>query len=43
MADQQSQTNAPTLEALLAAGVHFGHQTRRWNPWTIFRKVSLCL
>jgi small subunit ribosomal protein S2 len=32
MADQQSQTNAPTLEALLAAGVHFGHQTRRWNP-----------
>jgi small subunit ribosomal protein S2 len=32
MADQQSTTNAPTLEALLAAGVHFGHQTRRWNP-----------
>jgi small subunit ribosomal protein S2 len=32
MADQQSQTNAPTLEELLAAGVHFGHQTRRWNP-----------
>ena len=27
MADTQ-----PTLEALLAAGVHFGHQTRRWNP-----------
>jgi small subunit ribosomal protein S2 len=27
MADSQ-----PTLEALLAAGVHFGHQTRRWNP-----------
>ena len=24
--------NKPTLEALLAAGVHFGHQTRRWNP-----------
>ncbi len=22
----------PTLEQLLAAGVHFGHQTRRWNP-----------
>src|SRR5882672_9669526 len=21
-----------SLEALLAAGVHFGHQTRRWNP-----------
>jgi small subunit ribosomal protein S2 len=32
MADQQSTTNTPTLEALLAAGVHFGHQTRRWNP-----------
>ena len=32
MADQQSSTNAPTLEALLAAGVHFGLQTRRWNP-----------
>src|SRR5690242_2668782 len=29
---QQSSTSAPTLEALLAAGVHFGHQTRRWNP-----------
>src|SRR5215210_9268616 len=24
--------NQPTLEALLEAGVHFGHQTRRWNP-----------
>jgi small subunit ribosomal protein S2 len=22
----------PTLDALLQAGVHFGHQTRRWNP-----------
>lgn len=22
----------PTLEELLEAGVHFGHQTRRWNP-----------
>ena len=22
----------PTVEQLLAAGVHFGHQTRRWNP-----------
>jgi small subunit ribosomal protein S2 len=30
--EQQSTTNTPTLEALLAAGVHFGHQTRRWNP-----------
>jgi small subunit ribosomal protein S2 len=31
MADQQGSFS-PTLEALLAAGVHFGHQTRRWNP-----------
>ncbi|MDR2732786.1 MAG: 30S ribosomal protein S2 [Fibromonadaceae bacterium] len=22
----------PTIEDLLAAGTHFGHQTRRWNP-----------
>ena len=22
----------PTLDELLKAGVHFGHQTRRWNP-----------
>ena len=26
------QGPTPTLEALLASGVHFGHQTRRWNP-----------
>src|SRR6202161_2094719 len=32
MADQQSSTTPPTLKALLAAGVHFGRQTRRWNP-----------
>ena len=29
---QSQSTTTPTLEALLAAGVHFGHQTRRWNP-----------
>src|ERR687894_1255704 len=28
----QLTTSQPTLEQLLAAGVHFGHQTRRWNP-----------
>jgi small subunit ribosomal protein S2 len=28
----QLATSHPTLEQLLAAGVHFGHQTRRWNP-----------
>ena len=22
----------PTIDDLLKAGVHFGHQTRRWNP-----------
>src|SRR3954468_2113381 len=32
MEGQQSSGSQPTLEALLAAGVHFGHQTRRWNP-----------
>jgi small subunit ribosomal protein S2 len=31
-ATMQSVTYHPTLEQLLAAGVHFGHQTRRWNP-----------
>jgi small subunit ribosomal protein S2 len=31
-ATMQSVTGHPTLEQLLAAGVHFGHQTRRWNP-----------
>ena len=25
-------TNAVGLRELLEAGVHFGHQTRRWNP-----------
>ncbi len=32
--DTQSMggTSRPSLEQLLAAGVHFGHQTRRWNP-----------
>jgi small subunit ribosomal protein S2 len=25
-------TTATSLKALLEAGVHFGHQTRRWNP-----------
>src|SRR6187551_646755 len=29
---QDMSDNKPTLKALLAAGVHFGHQTRRWNP-----------
>ena len=32
MAEMQVGTAQPTLEQLLAAGVHFGHQTRRWNP-----------
>lgn len=26
------EQNDATLEALLNAGVHFGHQTQRWNP-----------
>lgn len=24
--------NSPTIESLIDAGVHFGHQRRRWNP-----------
>lgn len=24
--------NIPTIEEMLEAGIHFGHQTRRWNP-----------
>jgi len=34
MSEQTTQdvSAQPTLEQLLAAGVHFGHQTRRWNP-----------
>ena len=24
--------STPKLDELLKAGVHFGHQTRRWNP-----------
>lgn len=28
----QKGMSQPTLEQLLEAGVHFGHQTRRWNP-----------
>jgi hypothetical protein len=30
--EAQNAGSQPSLEALLAAGVHFGHQTRRWNP-----------
>lgn len=26
------EATMPTLEAMLEAGVHFGHQTRQWNP-----------
>lgn len=29
---QSTSSSTPTIEQLLAAGVHFGHQTRRWNP-----------
>ena len=24
--------NIPSMQELLEAGVHFGHQVRRWNP-----------
>lgn len=29
---QQSQQQVVTMKQLLEAGVHFGHQTKRWNP-----------
>ena len=29
-----------TMKQLLEAGVHFGHQTRRWNP--IMAEYSYC-
>ncbi len=34
MAEVMHDANAPvmTMKKLLEAGVHFGHQTRRWNP-----------
>ncbi|HEX6617949.1 MAG TPA: 30S ribosomal protein S2, partial [Gemmatimonadales bacterium] len=30
--DIQNGMANPQLQDLLEAGVHFGHQTRRWNP-----------
>ena len=27
-----------SMKQLLEAGVHFGHQTRRWNPKSTFRR-----
>ena len=35
-----------SMKQLLEAGVHFGHQTRRWNPKMkqfIFTAKPLCL
>ncbi|MCQ2798861.1 MAG: 30S ribosomal protein S2, partial [Bacilli bacterium] len=34
MADVVRDPEAPimTMKKLLEAGVHYGHQTRRWNP-----------
>ncbi len=32
MTQTQARTSVVTLNELLEAGVHFGHQTRRWNP-----------
>jgi small subunit ribosomal protein S2 len=29
---ENNMANLPSIEELLAVGVHFGHQTRRWNP-----------
>lgn len=30
--NHESRMSSPSLNDLLQAGVHFGHQTRRWNP-----------
>ena len=30
--DTTERMAQPLLQDLLEAGVHFGHQTRRWNP-----------
>ena len=30
-----------SMKQLLEAGVHFGHQTRRWNPKMASMKVNL--
>jgi small subunit ribosomal protein S2 len=30
--ERRSLTDPVSMKALLEAGVHFGHQTRRWNP-----------
>jgi small subunit ribosomal protein S2 len=32
VATAEQQTTEVTMKALLEAGVHFGHQTKRWNP-----------
>lgn len=37
----------PTVQDLLAAGVHFGHQSKRWNPkmkrFIFAKKNSICI
>ena len=39
--------NVVSMKSLLEAGVHFGHQTRRWNPKMAsslkFSKLSLVM
>ena len=32
MTNEEATTPLVTMKELLEAGVHFGHQTRRWNP-----------
>jgi small subunit ribosomal protein S2 len=32
VATAEQETTEVTMKALLEAGVHFGHQTKRWNP-----------
>jgi small subunit ribosomal protein S2 len=30
--NEEQQPRSVTMKSLLEAGVHFGHQRRRWNP-----------
>ena len=40
-AEAPAATPPLTIRSLLEAGIHFGHQTRRWNPKSITRTPRL--
>lgn len=47
MADVSASVMDPSVQDLLAAGVHFGHQSKRWNPkmknFIFAKKNSICI